>query len=202
MDLNILLVVLCVVCCIALLLFACWQGRMWLLRKNGGYGSHQVGQVLRRFAAPRYFKTFENITLSFGGKTRTIPHLLIGFFGILLVSVVEEDGEYFGEHDGKDWLRTGDEYRRVRIPNHLAELEESAVFLRGLFGSQNIYRVPIDTLVVFTGRPKQTEVGINGAGEHITSLRGLKKLLLGTKFEKDTGLQVEAMAKVFEESRV
>ena len=55
------------------------------LRRLGVEGERQVAAVLRRFAAIRSFKVMNDVYLPLYDQTTQVDHILIGFFGLLVV---------------------------------------------------------------------------------------------------------------------
>ena len=73
---------------VLLLVAAAWMKKR-KLQKLGKEGEKQVSRILRRYARLRSYKVIDDLYLPLYDKTTQIDHVLIGFFGIL---VVEPEG--------------------------------------------------------------------------------------------------------------
>ena len=59
----------------------------------------KVSKRLRTFAAPRGFRVLDNVRLVSGGLSGWADHVLVGYFGVLLVYDLCYSGEYYGGAD-------------------------------------------------------------------------------------------------------
>lgn len=173
-----------------------------------GYGWHYLSQnvlnpsgkgavrrttgTLSKYAAIRRFKVLSDVTLTADGKTAHVENILIGFFGILLVHTCGARGEYYGTVDGEDWIITRDG-TRATIPNPLREQQKAMAIMRTLFSKNKLYNLPIENVVYLSSKGKKTGLFITHSGQIL--LPGKLAGYLGkTKFDKDTGLDVQRVA--------
>ncbi|MFR9190035.1 MAG: hypothetical protein ACLVL7_07215 [Anaerotruncus massiliensis (ex Togo et al. 2019)] len=63
----------------------------------------KVSRALRSFAAPRGYKVIDSPVLVSNGLSGWADHILVGYFGVLLVYDLCYAGEYFGGPDEEQW---------------------------------------------------------------------------------------------------
>lgn len=162
-----------------------------------GKGAHRkTTRILNKFGLIRGFKTLSDIPLTLDDKTAYIENILVGYFGILLVHTCGARGEYYGTVDGESWILSQEEGRnRTNFPNPLLEQQKTVALLRALFAKHKLYNIPIEHIVYITSRAKKTGVFITHSGEILMPGK-LSSYLAKTKFEKDTGLDVQTVVDV------
>ncbi|MCL2056000.1 MAG: NERD domain-containing protein [Oscillospiraceae bacterium] len=154
-----------------------------------GKGAHRkTAAILQKYALIRGFKVLSGVTLRFKGDAFTIENMLVGFFGILIVSTMGGRGEYYGQIDGKQWQRVlGDE--KKSFPNPIAEQDRAVAALRGVLSAKKLYNIPIEGLVYLSSGSKKTSLYVTHGGRILLPGQ-LAPYLRRTKFDKDTGLDV------------
>ena len=75
----------------------------WQNRRRGVDGKKKVAAILRRFTGIRSFRVLTDLTIHTAKKDVTIDHVLIGFFGILVVNTQNLPGSVYGDGRGKTW---------------------------------------------------------------------------------------------------
>lgn len=158
-------------------------------KKLGIDGERKVAKKLKKFAGIRGFKVINDIYLSLYDKTTQIDHILIGFFGILVVETKNLAGEVYADPRKKEWLHIVKDKRRT-LYNPLMQNQTHIDCIRYIFGKENIYNVAIDSLVVFTN--KKTVV-FNSRGLPIIKLNLLRKYLKKPRYSKDNNVDVQKL---------
>lgn len=178
----VLLVILVIAAAIAL--------KKYKIRKLGIEGEKKVARALKKYAGIRSFKVINDIYLPLYDKTTQVDHILIGFFGILVVETKNLSGEIYGDPKKKDWLHVvGSE--RHRFYNPLMQNQAHIDCIRHLLGKENIYNLNIESLIVFTKKKVQLYVP---HGLPIIEFKRLRKYLRQPRFEKDNNFDVEQIA--------
>ena len=155
----------------------------------GKNARRDTARTLKSFALLRRFRVLSGIKLS--GATG-IENLLVGHFGVLLIKTMGRRGEFYGTMDGENWQIVLGGNKTV-VPNPFRDLEKQEAALRAVFAQNNIYRVPVERLVVLSNRSPKTLLYITNAGEIL--MPGKLGAHLGkTKYEKDAGVDVEKVA--------
>lgn len=177
----------------------------WLLYRffqyrAGKLGKMKVQGVLKRFGVIRNYKILEDVHLSFQGKTADIDHMLIGFFGILFVSTVNDTAEYYGDAKGADWTKVIDQ-KRVKMENLMQKNIRNIDVVRMIFSKNGMYNIHMEGVTVFCGGSKKTLIGITGA-QSLMTLKQFKAYITKTKFEKDNNVDVPALTELIERYRV
>lgn len=171
-----------------------------VLNSTGKGAEKKTAAILSKFGRIRGFKILSDITLEVDGKTAHIENMLIGYFGILLVTTCGRRGEYYGTLDGETWTVTDGEAENIGtqktvLPNPFPEQQRAIAMLRTVFSRGGVYNVPIEGVVYLSSRAKKTRLFITNAGEILLAGK-LTPYLNKTKFEKDTGLDVGKLAEL------
>lgn len=162
------------------------------IKKLGIDGEKKVARVLRKFAGIRSFKVINDLYLPLYDKTTQIDHVLIGFFGILVIETKNLKGEIYGDPKKKDWLHiVGDQ--KHKLYNPLMQNQAHIDCIRHILGTENIYSVNIESLVVFSNKKVQLFVPNKLP---VINIKKLNKLLHKERFEKDNNFDVEKITNV------
>ena len=97
----------------------------------------KVSKRLRTFAAPRGFRVLDNVRLVSGGLSGWADHVLVGYFGVLLVYDLCYSGEYYGGADDKQWI-INDKGKRYAVDNpriHAQQCSGRVITLPNSFSS-------------------------------------------------------------------
>ncbi len=159
--------------------------------KKGIYLFSKISQILKRYAGIRRFKVLNNITIKQGDKEITIPHILIGFFGVLIINSVSAKGDVYGKVSDKNWIFYGDNNERIAKSNPIDYAGDCEQAIRKIFSTENIYKINIDTVsCIFL--PKKKNLYCDKT-DKIIKLNQLKTYLGKSKFEKDNNIEVEKL---------
>lgn len=147
----------------------------------------RVGRRLRSIGAPRGFKLLDNPVLLADKLSGWADHILIGYFGVLLVYDLCLPGEYYGEPAAKIWkvVYGGNSFE---IDNPATAAAQCEGRVRVLLKEAGI-KTPVHRVFVLTGKKKVTQSFIKLDG--ITPLRSLRHRLDGSQFSEDIGLDIE-----------
>lgn len=175
---------------------------IWLIReygvkasqyKKGVWGFNQVQKMLKKYAALRSYKVLGDVTLSDGKHTAHADHILIGFFGVILLQNVQGNGEYFGEDTKEQWTYLPYGGEKQYIDNPYIQSVKAEEVLRRRLAQDGVYNVQIESYVVLSGDKEKTVY--NGSKNNkILTMAGLKKLLSHSKYEKDNDIDVPKLA--------
>lgn len=172
--------------------------RQHKLKKLGIEGEKKVARVLRKFAGIRSFKVLNDVYLPLYDKTTQVDHILVGFFGLLVIETKNLAGEVYGDPKKKEWLHiVGKE--RHKLYNPLMQNQAHIDCIRHILGKANIYNVQIESLVVFTRN--KTELYLP-KGLPIIKIKQLRKFLKQERFAKDNNLDVEKVVQVLNDTRI
>ena len=146
----------------------------------------KVSKRLRTFAAPRGFRVLDNVRLVSGGLSGWADHVLVGYFGVLLVYDLCYSGEYYGGADGKQWI-INDKGKRYAVDNPRIHAQQCSGRVITLLREAG-YRVNVDSVAVMTVGGKKTESFLKTDGA--IKLSKLGAYLGRGKFDEDKGLDV------------
>lgn len=165
-----------------------------VLNKEGRGAEKKTARILKGFAGIRRFKVLSDVTLKADGKTAHVENMLIGFFGILIVHTLGARGEYYGTLDGENWILSREEgQQRRNFPNPVLEQQRALALMRSILSKRKLYNIPMEYVVYMADKGKKTGLFITHSGEILLPGK-LKGFLHKTKFEKDTGLDVNKVA--------
>ena len=174
----------------------------------GRRGHRRVSSVLRSFARLRGFRVLDHVVLpaASGSGTVTIDHVLVGFFGLLFVTDLTRDGDYYGSVKEPTWsctTRRDPEGTTIAekvasIPNPLIANDKAREAALRVFSKQNIYNLRIESMVVASSGA--SVFYISGGEGQVTPVNKLRQALDSTRFEADKGLDVGKIAHVLEEA--
>ena len=146
----------------------------------------KVSKRLRTFAAPRGFRVLDNVRLVSGGLSGWADHVLVGYFGVLLVYDLCYSGEYCGGADDKQWI-INDKGKRYAVDNPRIHAQQCSGRVITLLREAG-YRVNVDSVAVMTVGGKKTESFLKTDGA--IKLSKLGAYLGRGKFDEDKGLDV------------
>lgn len=153
-----------------------------------------VLRLLNRYAATNEFKVVTPVNVQEGKISADLDALLVGWFGVLGVKCLGYGGTVYGQPDEEEWVQDVLGQRRT-FKNPLRRAEESARAVREALFEAHIKRVPVETVVVFTG--KKTELAVPRSCGHYT-VDQFSSYLKSAHFEEDKNVDVDQVAAVFE----
>ena len=171
----------------ALIIAAAAALRRHKIKKLGLEGEKKVAKALRKFAGIRSYKVINDLYLPLYDKTTQIDHVLIGFFGILVIETKNLGGEIYGDPKNKEWTHIIGG-KKHPLYNPLMQNQAHIDCIRHLLGKENLYNVPIESLVVFTKRKVELFVPNKLP---IIKYKKLKRFLHQSRFQEDKGFDVE-----------
>lgn len=161
--------------------------------KKGVLGLNRVHGMLKKYCALRSFKTLRDVTLSDRKDTAHADHVIIGFFGIILLQNIQGKGEYFGDDTMDTWTYIDEKGAKQRIASPYKASVQAEEVLRRRLAQDGVYNVQIESYVVLSGDKEKTMY--NGRkNTKILTVAGLKKLLGHSRYEKDNDIDVEQLA--------
>ena len=164
---------------VALAVVLLWYLRKSMLFSKGNYGKKTVKSILNRYAISRNYKVLENVQLQLDGKTQTIDFVLVGFFGLLFVSALQGEGDFYGD-----------------LKEPVLEMDKKVDLFRRLMSQKKVYNLKIDTAVVVVGTKSEVPMYLSHMGEEniVMTVKDFKRFLEKEKFEKDNNVDVAAIA--------
>lgn len=157
--------------------------------RSGRQGEKKVARILRNFAMLRGFKVINGLYLPLYDKTTEIDHILIGYFGMIVIETKNCHGEVYGDEKQDQWTHlVGKSKTKHTLYNPVKQNQTHIDCIRHIFVKEQIYKVNIENLVVFTGKKLQLNVG---RSMPIIQVRQLKKYLHKSKYAEDKGIDVD-----------
>ncbi len=186
-----------VIAAIAVVVLVAIAALVWYLQKQvrfakGKYGKQTVKSILQRFALSHNYKLLENVQMQLDGQTQTIDFVLVGFFGLIFVSALQGEGDFYGDFKEPRWTFV-DEENKVRFDNPVLEMDKKLDLFRRIMAQKKVYNLKIDSAVVVVGSKADTPLYLSNVRDEniVMSVDEFKKFLLKEKFEKDNDLDIE-----------
>lgn len=186
------IIVLCAGVAVILIALSIYLVNRSKQKKSGAWGRKKVASILRNFAGIRSFKVINNVDLPLGdGRYTHIDHILIGFFGVMVLENRSEPGDIYGEARDKEWVsvvtsKNGSE-RRKKFKNPVTLNQEHCEAVRKIFQQEKIYKVDIESYVVFTNPKIQLGAQPNLP---VMSLKKFKRLLSHSRYSDNGPVDV------------
>lgn len=171
-------------------------------RKKGVDGTKKVSRVLKRFAGIRSFKVLNDLTLKTAKKNVHIDHILIGFFGIMVVNTQNLPGSIYGDGRGKSWTHVvtkNDRETKTSFPNPLLENQQAVDTVREVLSTNGVYKVNIESWVVFTRKKASLNLP---KGLSVLGIKDFKKLLKKSRYSADGNVNVPQVASLLSANSV
>lgn len=155
--------------------------------KSGIKGEKKVARRLKRFAGIRNFKVINDIYLPLYDKTTQIDHILITFYGIIVIETKNYKGEVYGNPADKNWIHiVGSE--RNQMYNPIMQNTAHIDCLRHILSKEKIYKINIDSIIVFTDNKVQLYLPKNLP---VIKMKKLNSFLKQSKYKEDRDLDVD-----------
>lgn len=171
-------------------------------RKKGVDGTKKVSRILKRFAGIRSFKVLNDLTLKTAKKNVHIDHILIGFFGIMVVNTQNLPGSIYGDGRGKNWTHVVTKNSRetkTSFPNPLLENQQAVDAVREVLSTNGVYKVNIESWVVFTRKKASLNLP---KGLSVLGIKNFKKLLKKSRYSADGNVNVPQVASLLSANSV
>ncbi len=183
---------ICIVTAIALL------ARAWVLRHRSERTKGNIQKLLRKMGALRHWKVLGDVTVSEGGQTAKLDHVVVAPYGVFLFCDIYAKGCYYGKIEDDMWVCTdGDEENTKREPakNPAKECQAAVEILRRLFAREGLYKMQVEYIVPTTG--KQITSYVSGSQNIILTPKELQDRLSSKKYDKDNGVDLEKVTALF-----
>lgn len=160
----------------------------------------EISRVLRTMAPLREWKVLDGVTLADKEGEVTADHLVIGPFGVLVLSDIHRQGGYYGDLRDREWvISTGGEDKvetmRMRIPSPVKNNQRFVAALRALLTKAEVYNIQVEALCPVT--QSKIEIYVTGANTAVVGAGKLRETLGRQKFQKDNGVDIERLAALF-----
>lgn len=174
------------------------------LHRQGIYAKRKATAALKKYALLRYYKVLTDLELPAAGpagssRTVKIENVLVGFFGLLVVTSIDRKGEFYGKRTDKSWtyMLNGEKnaLSREMVPNPIVQNQEVLAALREILSKEKVYNIPMEAIVVVAGNSKRTKLYISNCPE-MFYLKELTKYLAKSKFDKDSQVDVEKLSEL------
>lgn len=170
---------------------------------DGENNAHRrVSSALRRFASIRGYRVLDDVTLKTEGRTFHIDHILVGYFGMLLVTDLCQADDYYGHIDDRSWAcntRGAEDkpsMRKGSVANPLPNNTKCIELIRSIFSKNRVYNISIDSVAV-AAHPRST-LYISGRKESVLTLAELRSFLGKSKYSQDNGVDVEKLCSLLQ----
>ncbi len=168
--------------------------------RKGEYGKHFVSKTLKRYASRRNMTVLSDVSIGNGSETVTFDHVLIGYFGVLFVQSIQGAGSFWGDGKQDTWAFSDEKSKtKLLFKNPFDEMNAKLSVFRSVLAKNKQYKVPVDSAIVIVtlGDPPKMYLSNIKDSNAILLDSQLSAFLHDERFEKDNGVDVEAIAKLF-----
>ncbi len=161
------------------------------LAKQGRAGETDVAAILKGFAFKNSYKVINDITIPLYDTCTQIDHILIGTFGLLVVETKSHKGDIYANPNDKEWIQIIGG-KKERMYNPLMQNKTHVDALRYQLQKNKVYKVPIESIVVFSNAHKKNLY--LEKGHPVIDLRSLKHYLNNNeRFIQDKNVDVQQL---------
>lgn len=168
--------------------------------RKGEYGKHFVSKALKRYASPRGMTVLSDVSISNGNENAHFDHVLIGYFGVLFVQSIQGAGSFWGDGKQDTWAFSDEKSKtKLLFKNPFDEMNAKLSIFRSVLAQNKQYKVPVDSAVVIVTLGDAPRMYLSNIKDSDTIMLDsqLSAFLRNERFEKDNGVDVEAVAKLF-----
>lgn len=168
--------------------------------RKGEYGKHFVSKALKRYASPRGMTVLSDVSISNGNENAYFDHVLIGYFGVLFVQSIQGAGSFWGDGKQDTWAFSDEKSKtKLLFKNPFDEMNAKLSIFRSVLAQNKQYKVPVDSAVVIVTLGDAPRMYLSNIKDSDTIMLDsqLSAFLRDERFEKDNGVDVEAVAKLF-----
>lgn len=161
--------------------------------KSKASGHKKVTSTLKKYAMLRSFKVLTDYTCNYKDKVIKIDNILVGFFGIIVVTDIDVEGEVYIENGRNvEWLNISNN-QKSKIGNPLTDSTEQINAIRTMLRDAKIPNSNVENLIVFTC--KTIEI-YKPPKTPIINITSLSKYLHQSKYDIDNEYDVENIVSV------
>lgn len=169
--------------------------------RKGEYGKHFVSKALKRYASPRGMTVLSDISISNGNENAHFDHVLIGYFGVLFVQSIQGAGSFWADGKQDTWAFSDEKSKtKLLFKNPFDEMNAKLSIFRSVLAQNKQYKVPVDSAVVIVTLGDAPRMYLSNIKDSDTIMLDsqLSAFLHDERFEKDNGVDVEAVSKLFQ----
>lgn len=164
----------------------------------GKGGEKRVAKMLDHFARKHGGFALHDLYLPLYDKTTQVDHVLLGKFGMLVVETKAANGEVFGTENDREWVHIIGEQRH-KLYNPLLQNKAHVDCISHLLRCEKVYKVRIDSLVVFAGKKIILNIP---KGMPVITIDLLKKYLKKPHYQEDCGVDPKALVDLLKRHEV
>ena len=176
--------------CIIAAVVAAFVIRDAVLRSRGRYVHTKVTAKLKSYSRLRRYQVLTDVTVPYKDGHKTISHILVGIFGIILVDAHEFSGELYGTAEDKKWTYIPKKGARQQPDSLSLDLQAKADAVRTLLAANKVYRLTIDSVNVVQNSEKGLMLYVPQSLP-VIRLKRLSAMLGKSKYDKDEGVDIE-----------
>jgi hypothetical protein len=169
--------------------------------RKGEYGKHFVSKALKRYASPRGMTVLSDVSISNGNENAHFDHVLIGYFGVLFVQSIQGAGSFWGDGKQDTWAFSDEKSKtKLLFKNPFDEMNAKLSIFRSVLAQNKQYKVPVDSAVVIVTLGDAPRMYLSNIKDSDTIMLDsqLSAFLRDEHFEKDNGVDVDAVSKLFQ----
>ena len=160
------------------------------IERLGVKGEKMVAKILKPWALLQNYKVINDLYLPLYDKTTQIDHIVIGFFGMIVIETKNMCGEVYGDQKAKEWTYiVGDNKRKLYNP--IMQNQAHIDCIRHCLAKENIYNITIDNVVVFANN--KVQLYLQKGDGIVIKRKQIKTLLHKSRYEKDRDVDIDRL---------
>lgn len=161
--------------------------------KKRKFAKCKIKPTLSRFCGLRKYRILEDVRFDIGEKPIVVPYVVVGIFGILVVTTIEDNGSIYGNVDDEHWVCDDEKNKRWYIPNWVKVNDSIVETLRKGLSKRNIYKTQIDAVTVFPYHKRELSVS---SALPVIRTNKFSGYINRDKFNRENHVDIENLSKI------
>lgn len=204
MDFLLLAIIIGLIFILTFAGFALYMGdsNFFKRRQKESSAKSSFERALRNLSTLKNYTVMENVTLAFGGETRTFEALLLSEYGTVAVNAVYAKGDVYGSANEDVWVcvPTAAVSKKEYFANPVKAQVGCVRFFKDLYKAEKVKCGFADSCVVFPY--SKTVLYVTPKHINAFTLAGFKEKLNDAKYSADNKADVDAMKAAIEKYTV
>ena len=161
---------------------------------------NKTRSILKRYSFLREYEVLSNVHVNVDGKEHILDELMIGHFGILVLTTFKEKGELFGNEGDENFITLyKNKTERKEVPNLIKKSLKDEEVIRKILSNNKIYSIKVEKGIVVEHRLCLPMIPTNKVP--VFTPETLKKHLNCGKYDIDYKINVGAILSAIENAK-
>ena len=161
---------------------------------------NKTKSILKRYSLLREYKVLSNVRVNVDGQEHILDELMIGHFGILVLTTFKDKGELFGNEGDEHFITLyKNKTERKEVPNLIKKSLKDEEVIRKILSNNKIYSIKVEKGIVVEHRLCLPMIPTNKVP--VFTPETLKKHLNCGKYDIDYKINVGAILSAIENAK-